>query len=440
MENGRGRLALLGVSVALLLLIWWPYEFSLSALESVRGRTTGWGLPLSSLSSRDTILNFIAFIPLGWAGARTSRTLIWVAAYAFGLSLLLEVGEIFQLDRAVSVFDVMSNTAGAITGMFSWPIVRRALGRLADAPLRPGWITLGGVAIAGAAFVWLQAEYASLDAWSRDYPLQIGNEANQERFWCGDVQSIRITAADQVWTKEAFDFIERQAEEEARRIDCVDDVWLQSATPPSELVDAVKRSGRFRIRAVARSYEPLQYGPARLVSLSVDHLRRNFTMGQEGGDLIIRVRRRWAGLQGTKPFYRVEGVFDAGVAASVFVDTGSDSTVIVADGQLLIDRHDISRKWWILFLGSYEWRENPFDVVLALPFWLLLLGPAGMLAGATASRQFYAALRVGALCAGSALGGFAVLRMGGVELGWESALWMPVAMVLSAWLGSTWSR
>ncbi len=42
--------------------------------------------------------------------------------------------------------------------------------------------------------------------------------------------------------------------------------------------------------------------------------------------------------------------------------------------------------------------------------------------------------------AGSALGGWAVLRMGGVELGWESALWMPVAMVLSAWLGSAWSR
>ena len=108
--------------------------------------------------------------------------------------------------------------------------------------------------------------------------------------------------------------------------------------------------------------------------------------------------------------------------------------------QLLIDHHDISRQWWILFLGYYEWRENPFDVVLALPFWLLLLGPAGMFAGATASRQSYAALRVGALCAGSALGGWAVLRMGGVELGWESALWMPVAMVLSARLGSAWSR
>jgi glycopeptide antibiotics resistance protein len=52
-----------------------------------------------------------------------------------------------------------------------------------------------------------------------------------------------------------------------------------------------------------------QRGPARIVSYSLDTNYRNFTLGQEGSDLIMRLRTENTNLNGTEPRLIVEDVF-----------------------------------------------------------------------------------------------------------------------------------
>ena len=52
-----------------------------------------------------------------------------------------------------------------------------------------------------------------------------------------------------------------------------------------------------------------QRGPARIVSYSLDPNYRNFTLGQEGSDLIMRLRTENTSLNGTEPSLIVEDVF-----------------------------------------------------------------------------------------------------------------------------------
>ena len=52
-----------------------------------------------------------------------------------------------------------------------------------------------------------------------------------------------------------------------------------------------------------------QHGPARIVSYSLNPSYRNFTLGQEGSALIIRLRTENTNLNGTEPMLIVEHVF-----------------------------------------------------------------------------------------------------------------------------------
>ncbi|MGD9311244.1 MAG: hypothetical protein PVG51_19040, partial [Desulfosarcina sp.] len=53
----------------------------------------------------------------------------------------------------------------------------------------------------------------------------------------------------------------------------------------------------------------IQGGPARIVSYSLNPNYRNFTLGQDGSDLIMRLRTNNTNLNGTEPHLVVENVF-----------------------------------------------------------------------------------------------------------------------------------
>jgi VanZ family protein len=69
------------------------------------------------------------------------------------------------------------------------------------------------------------------------------------------------------------------------------------------------RSGRLRVRLRVRPEAAPQTGPARILTLSRDNVLRNLTIGQEGHDLVVRLRRSDTTLNGTPPF-PVAGVLD----------------------------------------------------------------------------------------------------------------------------------
>jgi len=65
--------------------------------------------------------------------------------------------------------------------------------------------------------------------------------------------------------------------------------------------EVFRTSEAFTLTAVIESYAADQQGPARIVSLSEGPSARNFTLGQQKGDLILRLRTPATGRNGTKP-------------------------------------------------------------------------------------------------------------------------------------------
>lgn len=415
------------VAVATALVIAWPLDWSLAALHSLPDRTAGFGVPLLR-EARDVVANVLVFAPLGWvAAAARWRSFARIGLLALALSMTCEAAQIFQPLRIISVLDVALNTLGAVGGTLSYRAARASLQCLHNAAIRPSLVAVAGVAIAAGLFAYLQGPFAGVDRWPLDDPLQIGNEATGDRPWCGEVAGLAFTTSDRSWTKDSFAWKQQNAGNDAP---CA--VWLQTATPPAHLVAAVRRAGSVRLELSARPAPLDQGGPARIISISRDPDTRSLTVGQEGRDLVVRIRRRWSGANGVRPYYRIADAFTGDVAVSIVVEAGSDSTVIRAGTHVLVHRHVLERQWWLPLVPRLEWRRGAWEVPLAVAFWTLLLGPSGALTGAAMAGRSGTAAHTLVLGGVTGVAGWLALRAAGVAVAPESLLLMPLAAALPA--------
>jgi hypothetical protein len=87
---------------------------------------------------------------------------------------------------------------------------------------------------------------------------------------------------------------------------------VRSVRPP-DWVAAAMRSQRLELTLRVRAFSPDQTGPARIFTLSADPYLRNLTIGQEGENLILRLRTPGTNLNGTRaydsPFAELPRVF-----------------------------------------------------------------------------------------------------------------------------------
>ena len=67
------------------------------------------------------------------------------------------------------------------------------------------------------------------------------------------------------------------------------------------LLEACRKSNQLTVEAVLTPAHLKQVGPARIVSFSLDPYQRNFTLGQQGNQLILRLRTPNTGKNGMKP-------------------------------------------------------------------------------------------------------------------------------------------
>lgn len=77
-----------------------------------------------------------------------------------------------------------------------------------------------------------------------------------------------------------------------------------------------------------------QKGPARIVSYSADYLSRNFTLGQESRNLVVRLRTTETNWNGTAPDLIVEDVFDSEKPQHIVVTYDFSEERIYVNGQL----------------------------------------------------------------------------------------------------------
>jgi hypothetical protein len=187
---------------------------------------------------------------------------------------------------------------------------------------------------------------AEIDEWDCSYPLLVANELSEDRPWLGRIRGLAIypvalSAADverlaaAPLSREgvglrrqagalalyAFDATYRQAAPQLLRDGPREDLLLprsgpsrwqledgalvvrgpivaRSAGAAHEICSAIMASKAFAAEVEVASADLAQSGPARIVSHSADLLHRNFTLGEEFGRLVVRIRTPWNGENG----------------------------------------------------------------------------------------------------------------------------------------------
>jgi hypothetical protein len=103
---------------------------------------------------------------------------------------------------------------------------------------------------------------------------------------------------------------------------------VRSVRPP-DWVAAAMRSQQLELELRVHAFESDQHGPARIFTLSADPYYRNLTIGQEGENLILRLRTAGTDLNGIRadgaPFAELQGIFqrsDAWVEIRLGIEPG----------------------------------------------------------------------------------------------------------------------
>jgi VanZ family protein len=106
-----------------------------------------------------------------------------------------------------------------------------------------------------------------------------------------------------------------------------------SENPAAVLHNKIVLNNAFALECWVRSLDKDQYGPARIVSYSIHAGQRNFTLGQEGGDLVFRLRTNSTDPNGMYPTVRARGTFDSDALRHIVVNFQSGNLWIFVDGK-----------------------------------------------------------------------------------------------------------
>jgi len=384
-----------------------PYDFGAPTVQA--GGLHVFATGSDQLDPMHFALNLLMFVPVGALlhhdarrRAAVSLRVVMLLAGTAGLliSLGVEYAQAFLPSRESSLIDVLANTTGALIGV----TVDMKWGGLAEAYLNRLRSRTSSATLIGLMSGFLVAELllsgalqsrTRLSNWSLEYPLLIGNERTGDRPWRGRVFALTMTDAamplelmrrfsrgesvvlpgapiaqfnltgdppyrdsagnlpNLEWTERRDELVEAGAGPPRP--------WLQSDGPVSALARRLRVTNAFTLRVHCVTDDPDQQGPARIVSNSVSPLLRNFTMGQQGGDLLFRLRTPSTGANGYPLEVSAPDVFSDDRPREILV-TYDGATVLVALGHS--DR--VTRT--ALTPGS--------SAVLAMPF--LNLKPAGL--------------------------------------------------------------
>ena len=122
---------------------------------------------------------------------------------------------------------------------------------------------------------------------------------------------------------------------------------------------------QLRLVLTAQCGEASQSGPARLMTLSNSPFERNLMLGQDGADLVVRLRREGSNANGM-PDFRVAGFFRACVEQTLELDLDPERLILRADGETVLLSGPLRLDWqqrfpiWFGNEGSWDrgWRGD----------------------------------------------------------------------------------
>ena len=343
-----------------------PYRPSLRNLDLLlRSNPLDVVQDLIYLNPLDILNNIVLFLPFGFLlpmayparfGGNSANHLVRTAAAGLAVSACLETAQLFLPGRSTTVNDLAMNGFGTLMGFRLASVW--CSGRRPNPVLNPGrkrktaWVlaVLYGIGLAGLC-AWPSMRNG-FQTWEPGFPLLIGNEATNDRPWVGEISEIALNAGptggfgrregfpareiaedtlgsllhfcfregrgDTVFSKTAEGGRFRMAAErlewngDGTGIRVNGERPLRSVDPTDPVMDPVRRASSMILSVRLRTHHPSQSGPARIVTLSGNTQDRNFTLAQDGADLVFRVRTEQAGPNGSRKTASAPGVFRNG--------------------------------------------------------------------------------------------------------------------------------
>lgn len=416
------RLAALLAGACLLVILYatlFPFDFHLASGQSLASLPYQFDFRLQKPGRIDWLRNVLLFVPLGYGlacrflpQARQPRSLlVAILCGCIALSAAIEVLQLLLPARESSLTDLIANSVGTVVGLLLFVGVRIW-------PLLPAAHTLRWVICRTPWSVWcggylvylllviivlaLLAQASSLGSWDSDFRLALGNEPTGDRPWQGQIERValfgRALTAAEVAAYRTGDLSDKQPPAPAELFDplavyfvsnsvtIVDQSgqspslvwqgaeqpggpphfsarrWVLSTEPLVQFNQQVVHSSQFSLDIGFASNQAAQTGPARILTISAGSQARNLTLGQEGSDLVVRLR---TGVSG------VNGLYPQLVLQNVLSDGRPHRLTLTYDGAWL-------RLYWDSAASKYQFRFEPrllfFAYLLPVDSWVIRIG------------------------------------------------------------------
>ncbi len=317
--------SILAVVVATL----YPFNFSIPDNLSKRELVNSFD---NNSFFNDQVNNVLLFLPLGFGLTgllqRKAKLIVQIIAAILASAALSSSVELLQIlvpSRTPTPADIFNNSFGGFLGLICFYIwnsksFKAILQRIenSQASNSIGKITLfftGYIILTFLLTIPWQAT-TNLSGWNSSFPLIIGNERTADRSWEGYISKLSITnrAFSQNQVKQVFsqsnnfptqgdslvasyefngkapykDKAGKQPDlvwqgesttQNQNKVFISPNRWLQTATPVTSLSKSISKTSKFTISTTLTTTKTEQNGPARIISLSNDSFRRNFTLG-----------------------------------------------------------------------------------------------------------------------------------------------------------------
>jgi len=419
----------------LLLLTLAPYEFSSGGfLRWIHESPRTFFNDILHINLLDLIDNILLFLPFGFfmrlmnvRSKRPSPVEKWLRPAVFGavLSACIELLQVFIPPRSCTVNDVAMNALGSLAGF--WIADRWGKGGT-RVPGRARNILrlifpVGAVAYAGMVLFLsvLPSRLNDFRGWNSGFPMIIGNESTGDRPWNGAVSRIaifnrilRLAEIESLAKSRATPYRLKNSpfadhwvawipldpaeggtsdivgagpdgspirfvrpigrpSPEASGIAVNGESPLRSSDSMAPLTQALQRTGQMTLTLWMKTDDLNQSGPARIVTVSSNPDERNFTLAQDGHSLVLRVRTRQAGPNGSRicpsagealrdlDWHHVAAVFNRGFGG-LYLDGKPVGRIVRVPDDYLPDLFGMGRK--------------PFSKIM---LWIAMLLPFGMI-------------------------------------------------------------
>lgn len=389
----------------------------------------------------DFTANILLFVPFGVGLASHFRRYEQVrldkfkiaVALSLGLSLTVEILQVFLPTRDPSLVDIFTNTIGGALGYWAFQqwrvrlieqfltliqVIRPYLSLqrlLILLTVYTAVILIGSTALQKTGY---------LGNWDPNFPLIIGNERTGDRPWRGSVSDLyfgdRALSATEVaellsgkqppeilgnFLMAAYQLMgSGNYQDQTGNLPNLvwqgspppieantpallsPDHWLTTETPATSLTQKIRKTSQFTMVTTIATDDTNQVGPSRAISLSADTGRRNFTLGQQNSHLVFRFRTPLSGENAASP----QMLFP-----DILADKNPHRLVITYGGSVLklyVDHAQqvFTRQWtpeialFHLLIATDVTNANMqglIEVTLKLLYYSLLFVPLGLILG-----------------------------------------------------------